>query len=382
MATLIREFDLFATDSYPAQLLPTATICGSYRSRAYKNLVVLDKVNGGKADALNACINASRHPLVCCVDSDSILDAGGLARVAMPFFEDPESTIATGGTISIFCPNGRSASEVAFDASLASGISWRWLDMVQAMEYLRAFLVGRMGWDFLGCTTIISGAFGLFRKSLVIKVGGYAKGCIGEDMELLLRLHRYSLEDGQKYRVCFLPDPVCWTEAPSDLKILSRQRSRWQQGLCDSLWRNRSMLFKPKFGLISCVALPYLLFFEVLAAPLEVISYIVIAVGLAMGYTDLTRTALFLAVTMTYGMILNLGAIVIDQATFARYRAPKDLLSLILGSLIEQLGFRQLHLVWRQQGIYRWLRGKHVWGEMTRKGFTPPPAAGGPSVGL
>ncbi len=367
LGVLIRLFDMVKTDAFLPQILPCAKVRAVYVAPSRPNLVVVDKDNGGKADALNAAINFSRHPLICCVDSDSVLDSDGLARVTLPFFEDPDRVIATGGTIAIV--NGR---EEAAQAGRASVIPWRPLDLIQAVEYLRAFLVGRMGWDLLGCTTIISGAFGVFKKDAVIKVGGYAKGSIGEDMELLLRMHAHAIDHNEPYRVQFLPDPVCWTEAPSDMGTLGRQRSRWQQGLCDSLWRTRRTMMKRGSGMVGWVALPFLTVFEALAAPLEVVGYVSIVAGLWLGYTDPWITGLFLAVTLVYGAILNLAAVIVDQMTFERYRAPLDLLKLVIGALIEQIGFRQIHLYWRMRGIYRWLRGKHVWGEMVRRGIAMP----------
>ncbi|RZA25872.1 MAG: glycosyltransferase family 2 protein, partial [Proteobacteria bacterium] len=179
---LIDEFQLVAVNLDTPMLIPTMQVRQTYISRTEKRLFVIDKANGGKADALNACINFSRNPLICCVDSDSMLESDGLMRVALPFFNDPDRTVAVGGTISII-----SSGENGFDRS----VPFTYLGMIQSVEYLRAFLVGRMGWDFLKCTTIISGAFGLFKKSMVIQVGGYTRGSIGEDMELLLRMHAY-----------------------------------------------------------------------------------------------------------------------------------------------------------------------------------------------
>lgn len=367
LGVLIRAFGLVKTDAFLPQILPCAKIRSVYVAPSRPKLVVVDKENGGKADALNAAINFSRHPLICCVDSDSMLDSDGLARVTLPFFEDPDHVIATGGTIAII--NGR---EESAREGRTSFIPWHPLDLVQAVEYLRAFLVGRMGWDFLGCTTIISGAFGVFKKESVVKVGGYAKGSIGEDMELLLRMHAYAIEHHEIYRVHFLPDPVCWTEAPSDMATLGQQRSRWQQGLCDSLWRTRKTMCKRGSGMLGWVGLPYLAIFEVLSAPLELVGYLSIVAGLWIGYTDPWLTGLFFSATLLYGAILNLGAIIIDQLTFERYSDPVDLMKLIIGAMIEQLGFRQIHLYWRLRGIYRWVRGKHAWGEMKRRGLATP----------
>ncbi|MBC7529978.1 MAG: glycosyltransferase family 2 protein [Oligoflexus sp.] len=357
---LIDEFDLVAVNLETPMILSTMPVRQTFISRSDRRLFVIDKDNGGKADALNACINFSRNPLVCCVDSDSLLDSDGLVRVALPFLNDPDRTIAVGGTISIISGNGND-----FNRSVPFTIA----GMVQSVEYLRAFLVGRMGWDYLGCTTIISGAFGLFKKSILIKVGGYTRESIGEDMELLLRLHDYCKEHKEQYRVHFLPDPVCWTEAPSDFETLGKQRSRWQQGLCDSLWRTRSLMFKKGGGKLSWIALPYLLFFEAIAPLIESFSYFLLALAFVMGWSVWHEVVLLAAVTNLFGIVMNFTALVIDQLTFTRYTAQSDLLKLMIGSVVEQIGYRQLHLYWRVRGMYRWARGGHSWGDMKRKGF-------------
>ena len=365
---LISEFSLFKSDAVPPQLLPSAPIRNIYLSSVYSNLVVLDKENGGKADALNAGINLSQNSLICCVDADSLLDSDGLMCISLPFFEDPELTIATGGTICMINTSGIASKNISKDG-IDGSVPWTWIGMIQGMEYLRAFLVGRMGWDYLGCTTIISGALGLFKKEIVLKVGGYTKGAIGEDMELLLRMHNYCLFENRPYRVKFLPDPVCWTEAPSDLSTLGKQRSRWQQGLCDSLWRNRESVFNRKGKWIGMVALPYQLLFETISAPMEVLGYVIISIGLYTGVSGISDVLLFFGITVVFGGVLNLGALIIDQLTFKRYSRPQDIIKLIIGAILEQVGYRQIHLYWRIRGIYRWLAGKHVWGEKKRRGF-------------
>lgn len=372
---LIEEFDLIAVNLDTPMTLSTMPVRQTYISRTEKRLFVIDKDNGGKADALNACINFSRNPLICCVDSDSLLDNDGLVRVALPFLNDPERTIAVGGTISIISGDG-----TGFNRS----VPFTWLGMIQAVEYLRAFLVGRMGWDYLGCTTIISGAFGLFKKSIVVKVGGYTRGSIGEDMELLLRLHAYCKDHNEAYRVHFLPDPVCWTEAPSDLETLGKQRSRWQQGLCDSLWRTRSLIFKRGGGSLSWLALPYLLFFEAIAPVVEAFSYVLLALGFVLGWSIWDDVIVLVAVTNLFGVVMNFTALVIDQLTFSRYTSRSDLMKLMLGSVFEQIVYRQIHLYWRIRGTYRWFKGGHNWGEMKRKGFRSAPvkAVKNPTVAL
>lgn len=364
MTILIEAFELYPIELHAPKALPCQPVKAIYKSRLHPHLLVLDKINGGKSDALNAAINFSKHPLICCVDCDSLLDAGGLTRVATPFFEDPERTVAVGGVIRL-----ANDTRIEHGRVVQTVIPWRWLPMVQIVEYLRAFLIGRMGWDYIGCNTIISGAFGLFAKDTVVAVGGYDPHTIGEDFELLLRIHLYAKKHEKDYHVAFLPDPVCWTEAPEDLKTLGNQRSRWQQGLGESLWKSRGILFSRWGGRIGWIALPYLWLFELLSAPLELLGYLCLVLGLAFGVLEPDMVMLFFGVSIIYSFTLTLGSVIIEEVTFNRYTRNRDFLKLFIGAIIEQIGFRQFHLYWRTRGMYRWLKKRHAWGEMKRVGF-------------
>lgn len=366
LEVLINYFHLETTPSYSPKVLPCKPVINVYRSKKYSNLYVIDKGNGGKADALNCGINISKYPLICCVDSDSTIDPDGLSRVSMPFIEGQDNVIATGGTIL----TSQTVVLNDFEGSTKNVVDFTWFSMIQSMEYVRAFLVGRLGWDKLGCNAIISGAFGLFKKNAVIKAGGYAVKTIGEDMELLLRMQANYLSEGIPYKVHLLPDPVCRTEPPWNLKTLKNQRIRWSQGLTESLWLHKRLLFNPKAGKLGLIALPYLLIFELISAPLELLGYFIMIIGFGLSIYDPYRTLLFLSVTVVYGCILNLGAIIIDQVTFRKYSRTPDLVKLILGAILEHFGFRQFHLIWRVQGICRWILGKQQWGEMARKGVS------------
>jgi len=244
------------------------------------------------------------------------------------------------------------------------------LVLVQALEYIRAFLVGRLGWDYLKSTTIISGAFGLFRKDIVLKVGGYNTNTLGEDIQLGLRMISYCMKNKIDYNLEFLPDPICWTEAPEDLKSLRNQRSRWTQGLLESLLDVKMMFFRPWAGRYGFLALPYLLLYELVSAPLELISYFFIVVGLGLGRIDPRVCLLFFIASVLYGWILSVGSVIIEESTFRKYQKLRDYFKLIVASLFEQLGFRQIHLLWRLRGISRWFVGTKSWGKIKRLGST------------
>jgi len=233
---ILKSFDLKKTQNVFRKQLPCQDIRGIYESSAYPDLMVVDKENGGKADALNAGINASKYPLICSLDADSILEEDVLLKIVRPFVEN-QKTVAAGGSVRI--ANG---CEIFNGRVIKIGLPKSLLGKFQVMEYLRAFLAGRMAFSLFNGLVIISGAFGIFKKTKVIEVGGYHKDTIGEDMELVVRLHARLREKGEPYSITFIPDPVCWTEAPESLKVLQVQRNRWQRGLLESLFSNKKLL--------------------------------------------------------------------------------------------------------------------------------------------
>jgi len=218
MDRLLGAFDMERAHRFPSSDLTTAPVQGLYRSRRHSGLWLIDKHNGGKADALNAGLNYCRTPVFCAIDADTMLEPESLSRAVRPFLEDAR-TVATGGIIRV--ANGCTIRNGLIDeVHLPRNL----LARIQVLEYLRAFLSARMGWDALDSTLIISGAFGAFRRSVVVAAGGYSSGTVAEDMELVVRLHRYCRENETPYRVSFSPDPIAWTECPQDLVSLGNQR--------------------------------------------------------------------------------------------------------------------------------------------------------------
>lgn len=359
---LIDRFQLVPIPAAYQIRLPVQLVRGFYKSTLYPNLRVIDKENGGKADALNAGINATRYPLFCSVDADSILQRDSLKRVMKPFLEDPH-TIAAGGTIRIV--NG---SEVRDGFLLRAGLPGNLLVRMQIIEYLRAFLFGRLGWSPLNAMLIISGAFGVFRKEMVVQAGGYNTNTVGEDMELVVRLHRTLRAQGKKYRISFVPDPICWTEAPADLKSLKRQRTRWQVGLAESLSQNLSLLFSRRGGLVGWIAFPYMLIFELFGPVVEVAGYIFVLLGFALGIVSIQVVAVFFLLAIGLGMLVSVTALLLEQISFHIYSSPRHTIALFFAALAENLGYRQLISLWRLQGLLKWISGSQPrWGEMTRQ---------------
>lgn len=366
--TLARLQEAFALE--PAYRLatgniPTRPIRGIYRSRTHARLWVLDKENGGKADTLNAGLNYCRTPLFCAMDADSLLERDALTRIVRPFVEDGR-TVAAGGIIRIV--NGCRVEEGAVtDVRLPREL----LARLQVLEYLRAFLAGRMGWHELEATLIISGAFGVFRRDLVVSVGGYATDTVGEDMELVVRLHRYCRERRIPYSIGFVPDPVAWTECPVTLRVLGRQRDRWQRGLIETLVRHRAMLFNPKYGRVGMLAFPYFVFLEMLSPAVEVLGYLAFGVTVALGRASALYTAAFLLLAIGLGIGLSFTAVALEEMGFRRYTRWRELWQLIVLAVVENFGYRQLTTLWRLRGTFTVFRRTKTWGRMERRGFTP-----------
>jgi cellulose synthase/poly-beta-1,6-N-acetylglucosamine synthase-like glycosyltransferase len=362
MEVLITHFNLVPDNRpFPAYVAhkPVKQI---YTSAKYPRLVVIDKENGRKADALNAGLNLARYDLICAVDADSMLEADVLLKMLRVFMED-DTTVAVGGTIRV--ANGCKFRNKRVERVLLPG---SYLGRIQAVEYLRAFLFGRVGWDYLNSLLIISGAFGIFDRRAVINVGGYLHDTVGEDMELILRLHRYHLDNEIPYRVRFIAEPVCWTEVPEDWKTLSRQRNRWHRGLADTLFRYRSMFFKPKYGRVGSFALPFFLFAELISPVIELGGYLFMAIAWALGAINWTFALLFLAAAIVFGMILSVTALLLEEMTTRRYEKLSDVFIMMGYALLENLGFRQIHAWWRFRGLIDFLRGRKDWGTMVRKG--------------
>ncbi len=333
-----------------------------YTSAQSPQLVVVSKANGGKADALNAGINVSRSPLFCAIDADSLLESDALLRAVQPFVDDPLRTVAVGGTIRILngcTTRGGHVSAVALPRNP--------LALFQIIEYLRAFLMARLSLSRLGVLTIISGAFGLFRRQVAISVGGYSTDTVGEDLELVIKIHRAMRDQGRDYRIEFVPEPVCWTEAPESLKVLGNQRRRWHRGALEVFVKHRDMLFKPRYGRIAVLGVGQMLLVDVLGPSVEVLGYLMIPLFYAQGWLSLDYVLAFVAVTFAFGVFLSVGSLVLEELELRRYPRPRDLAVLTFMAIAENFGYRQLNNIWRLQGLWQFLRGVKGWGPMTAR---------------
>lgn len=372
LSVLRDTFDLRSVPEEVPGLIPTKAVRRVYRSPAYPQLMVIDKENGGKADANNVGINAARNPYVLAIDADSILEEDSILKMVRPFIEDSR-VIAVGGMIRIV--NG---CDVKLGRVVGVDMPQSMLARFQMVEYLRAFLFGRMGWSAINSLLVISGAFGAFRRDVMIDCGGFRKGSLGEDMELVVSMHDLMRQRREPYRIVFTPDPVCWTEVPEDLKVLRRQRLRWQKGTIDAMIKFRRILFNPKYGAAGMLGFPYYLFVETLSAPFEILGYLIFAACILTGHLNMKFYLLFSFASVVLGIIQSIMVLLLEEIGFRTYPKISHLARLIFYAVIENFGYRQLNVWWRFWAIIDKIRGGgHEWGVMTRKGFggaKPAPA--------
>lgn len=367
-AVLERAFDLREVVPTMDTEIPTL---GAVRSMHVPSrgeaLTVIRKVNAGRrADALNVAINAARHPLICMIDADSILEPDALLRVAQPFVDDPLNVVASGGVI-----RAANGTTVYRGGVVANGQPKRWIERIQSIEYLRSFLVGRTGWSRMSGLLIISGAFGLFRRDVVVEVGGMDPESLGEDADLVATLHRHLRDQKRKYSVVFVPEPVCWTELPATRSMLARQRTRWSRGLAQVLWKQRRMMLNPRYGRIGMIVLPYYLAFELLGPVVELLGVLGVIAGIGFGLVDISFVVLLGLVALAWGLVLSFAAIAFDEFTRHRNATWRDLAISAMAAIAENLGYRQLHAWWRFCGLLRAVtRRDAAWGAMARTGFT------------
>jgi len=363
---MISAFGLVRVDYDLRNALDTKPVRGVYKStnRAFKKLIVIDKVNGGKADALNVGLNVSNKELVACIDVDCIIEPDALLKMVKPFLENPTEVIASGGVVRI------ANSCVVEEGRLVEvRLPEKLIARFQVLEYIRAFLLGRMAWSRLNGLLLISGAFGLFKRDIAVKAGGYNHKTVGEDMELVMKMRIYMQEQNRKYKVAFIPDPLCWTEAPAHYNILQRQRNRWARGTYECLKIHRKIFFNPKYGVMGMVSYPFWFFFEWLAPIIEFAGFLLF-VGLAIvGMIDWMFFFLILGSGYAFSVFISMFALLTEEMSFFKYTQKRDILKMILTAMIEPFWFHPRVVWWSLQGNLDLIKGKKTWGEMTREGF-------------
>lgn len=364
VALAIEELNMIPIEKIIRKSLATKPIKAIYVSQIYPNCYLVDKENGGKADALNVGINFSSFPYFCSLDGDSILEKNSLLRIMQPIMLSDEEVIASGGNVRI--ANGM---QMEFGHVVHQQLSNNALVVMQVIEYLRAFLMGRIALSKRQMVLVISGAFSVFSKEWVIKAEGYAVNTIGEDMELVVRLQRLLREEGSNKRIEFIADPVCWTEAPETLAVLRKQRRRWHQGLLESLWRHRIMLFNPRYGRIGLVAMPYFLLIECLSPLIELGGYMYVIYAYFMGGIYYEFSLLLILLFIIYGTGFALTSVLFEMWSLTSFTSHKELSRLFMAALTELFWYRPLTLIWRVEGMIHFVLGKKVWGNMERVGL-------------
>jgi cellulose synthase/poly-beta-1,6-N-acetylglucosamine synthase-like glycosyltransferase len=346
-------------------VIPTRPVSAILRSHLHENLLVLSKENGGKSDALNAGLSLASGELVCAVDGDTILHVESLQRLVLPFLAD-EDTVAAGATIRV--ANGCTFKDGRVDQEHAPK---RFLPAIQTVEYLRSFQFGRMGWNLMGGNIIISGAFGLFRRRAMIHAGGYAR-TVGEDVEMIIRIRRRQLERGLPGTVVFVPDPIAWTQVPENLRDLGRQRDRWHRGLAEALWRHRAVFGRRRYGSLGMVLLPAFTLIELFAPVVEAFGLALLPLAIYLDAVQWSFALLLLLSAVVFMTFLSTFAVVLEVYTFDRFADGKDWLILCGSAAVENVGYRQLTVLWRLRGLIGFLLGQSHWGERTRKEFDRP----------
>ncbi|MDD2953905.1 MAG: glycosyltransferase [Parabacteroides sp.] len=361
------EFELEKIDYFIHERIPTKQVRGVYKSRnkAYYNLIVVDKENGGKADAMNAGFNISTRLYAVCIDVDSVLAPDALLKLVKPIIESSMSVVASVG----------GAVHVANGCLLRRGtlvekkVPANYMVRMQIIEYLRTFLIGRIAFGKINGLMLVSGALGIFRKDLVLEVGGYRTQSIGEDMELIIRIRKYLYEHKMRHRVVYIPEPLLWTEVPSSGTILERQRTRWSRGLIDTLRLHKNVFFNRRYGVLGMVSFPYFVFFEWLAPFVEVLGMIYVALLIFCGMIQ-WKVYLFLFVFMyLFGVCFSFLGIFLSEMTYPVYNSKKDLMKLYLTSFTEIFFYHPRIVYWALKGNWMYLRGQNKWGDMVRQGF-------------
>jgi len=368
MEKIIDAYDLELVDFVYEEKIKTQPIRGIYKSRnkAFNKLIVIDKNNGGKADALNAGVNFSQKDYISVVDVDSVLVEDALLIMAKPFLEETDRRIiASGGVIRI-----ANSCKIEDGKITEIKLPRKFLPRVQVLEYTRAFLMGRMAWSKLNGLLLVSGAFGMFNRDIVLKVGGYNTNLVGEDMELIVRMRRYMSEQKEKYKVIYIPDPLCWTEVPATLKVLGRQRDRWTRGTMESIFLHFKLFFNPRYGSLGTMGHPYWFFFEWLAPLFEFIGIIYFIIIAILGIPNWPFFFLLLGVVYFFAVTLSHWAILFEELSFHRYQKKREVIKMLFTSMLEPIFYHPFILIFSIRGNFKYFIGEKTWGHMDRVGFS------------
>jgi cellulose synthase/poly-beta-1,6-N-acetylglucosamine synthase-like glycosyltransferase len=367
---LIERFRLRRVDVIYREALDASPVKAFYHNPEMQELLVMSVEHGGKSRALNAGINMARSPYFCTVDADSIIEKDALLRLMAPVVQSTQNTVVSGGIVRI--ANG---CGVDHGTITKIDLARSWLERCQTVEYIRTFLFGRPGWNALNATFITSGAFCLLHKDSVIEVGGFSRETVTEDIDMIASLRRSLTDKKREYRIVFTTDPICWTEAPRTIKMLARQRRRWQLGLTQTVMKNFDMTFNPRFGSMGLLSMPFHAYLEALGCVVEALGTFLIPLSYFLGAMPLRMFLLFMFLAIGYGTLLSMGSVVLEELTLRRYPTWKNVAVLMTYAVVENLGYRQMVTLFRAQGVLQYIAGRKRWEAVQHKGIDPQKAA-------
>lgn len=364
---IIDAFDMERIKMSIYKQIAFKTVKGVYRSKikSYNKLLFIDKENGGKSDALNAGLNFSKNDYVLCIDGDCLIMEDALQKVTKPILDSYTPVIASGGVI-----------RIANDCSIKDGkltgvhLAKKFIVKSQILEYIRSFLLSRMAWSKFKGLMIVSGAFGILDRKIAIQAGGYKTDTIGEDMEIIVRMQRYMYENKKKFKIKYIPDPLCWTEAPENTKILYRQRKRWAIGNIQTLAKHRKALLNPKYKVMGMISFPFWIFYERFGPLIEISGIVFFVIASYLGFVNWIYTISFLIATYLFALMYSIFALITEEATFHLYKKPTEIWKLIATAIAEPFTYH-IFLLWPVLvGNIEVLFKKSIkWGNMERKGL-------------
>lgn len=365
LENLIVEFQLQRMDLIYREAVPAMRPYAFYYNSEQPELLVVVKPNGGKSDALNAGINVARSSYFCTVDADSIIEREALLRLMAPIVHSAVQVVVSGGVVRI--ANG---SKVENGQITEVDLPKSWIERCQVVEYIRTFLFGRPAWNFLNATFIVSGAFCMLHKETVILAGGFNTDTVTEDVDMIAVLHRFLRTMKWKYRMVFTTDPICWTEAPRSLRMLARQRRRWQLGLMQTVMKHNDMILNPRYRSVGLLSMPFHSYIEAVGCVIEAAGTILIPFSFLIGAMPLSLFLLIMFLAVGYGTLLSMGSVLLEETTLRRYPKIRHLFILMAYAVIENIGYRQLVTFFRAQGVISYFLGKRKWETVVHHGLT------------
>lgn len=359
---LVDAFKMERVDRPIRRMLPCQEAEAVYEAQVKNvHLTLIRKKNGGKGDALNMGINAARYPYFLCIDADSMLQRDSLEKIVQPVMED-DRVVAVGGLI-------RVAQCITLDEGSVVGyrLPWNLLTSMQVMEYDRSFLASRILLDGFNGNLIISGAFGLFKKDVVVAAGGYDSKTLGEDMELVMKLHVFCRCNDIPYSIRYEPNAVCWSQAPGSYKDLSKQRRRWHLGLFQSLIKYRGMFMKSQFGLVGTVSYFYYFVYELLSPVIEVFGLAVTILAGCLGYLNVSFMIGFYILYAVYGAVLTITAFFQRIYTQKLKISGADTVKAVVMCFVENIFFHFFLSFVRAGAFVGYKKRRLQWGKIKRE---------------